>query len=103
VMSFFKQNKPKQTSKEKDEKSQKEELFEKDITFNIRRMKELFHYPINKTLKIRELELPFYHKKTMLVFIEGTVNTDTIDAHIVEALLKETRIPIPSENFAQML
>ncbi|WP_062107029.1 spore germination protein [Bacillus niameyensis] len=97
-MDFFKKRNSKDSMPEP--KKQQPEYLKADIIYNVYRLKLAFQYPRNSALIIRELQLPSLdHKKATVLYIEGTVDTNMIDEHIITPLLHESKPPIPNDNF----
>ncbi|MBS4210266.1 spore germination protein [Bacillus sp. FJAT-50079] len=70
------------------------------MLFNVDRLKEAFSYPINHALQMRELYLPFYKKRLMAFSIEGTIDANIVDEHIIDPLLRNTGPSIEADaNF----
>ncbi|MBP1913836.1 hypothetical protein J2Z23_000773 [Lederbergia galactosidilyticus] len=88
-MEFFKQTKNNTENPPVGNSNKLRETFSNDMTANVNLMKTEFHYPTNTALKIRELDLPSYNKKSTLLFVEGTINIDTLETHILKPLLQE--------------
>lgn len=65
------------------------DIIEVDLHFNVNKMKEVFSFPKNNALKIRQLYLPHYNKNVAVLFIEGTIDTNIIDSHIIKPLLEK--------------
>jgi spore germination protein KA len=75
-----------------DEKK-REQSFSGDLEMNIRLVKEAFSYPTNISLKLRNISIQQGRKKCVIVFLEGTVDTKTVEDYIIGPLLKITDIP----------
>ncbi|VEF49823.1 GerKA2 spore germination GerA type complex [Bacillus freudenreichii] len=85
-------------------KQDKKDFFTADLLTNVNKLKEAFCYPANNALKLRNLHLPCYKKDVTLLFVEGTVDANLIDTHIVKPLLeKETGSSIQEAAFITYL
>lgn len=70
-----------------------EQSFSGGLDFNISLLKKAFSYPTNQSLKLRKISVLRGTKKGVIVFLEGTVDTKTVEENIIEPLLKVTDIP----------
>lgn len=62
-------------------------LLSSSLVANVQAFKDAFSYPENISLKIRELHIPTIHMELIILFLEGAVETTTIEKHIIEPLL----------------
>lgn len=97
-MAFFKKTKESQ-----DGSTNNNEPLSKDLLSNVNKLKEVFSYPKNNALKMRDLYLPFHEKNCTIFFVEGAVDTNLIDTHIVEPLLTKTEASILDSGFINTL
>lgn len=61
-----------------------------ELTENAEEIKRIFSYPDNKALVIREVFIPFSQQDGLVLFLEGTVETRSLEEHILEPILKQT-------------
>ncbi|MFC5452683.1 spore germination protein [Paenibacillus aestuarii] len=71
-----------------------------DLAANVQTFKDLFSYPQNISLKIRELFIPTLRMGAVILFIEGTADTTTIEKHIIEPLLDPALMQTGEEDLA---
>ncbi|MBU8880068.1 spore germination protein [Bacillus sp. FJAT-29790] len=85
------------------EQHNKKQPMSSDLHVNMNLMKDAFSYPENTALKFRDVFLPVFNKKASILFVEGTVDTNLIDAHIVEPLLKKSIILPRNDEIVSLL
>ncbi|MBP1934380.1 spore germination protein [Ammoniphilus resinae] len=66
-------------------------------------LKEIFYYPTNLALKVRNLYIPLLDREGMVFYWEDSVDTQTIEAHIVGPLLQTKEIAMDSGDIATLL
>jgi spore germination protein KA len=71
---------------------EQEEKLSKSLDENLNRLKEAFSYPNNEDFKVRELYIENIHRKAVLLSLNGMVDNDAIEQHIIHPLLEGTNI-----------
>jgi spore germination protein KA len=103
-MSFFEKNKtPNEEKPTQPDQQQEPGALSDDMLINISKLKSIFSFPTNNALKIRNFYLPSYEKNVILLYIDGTVDTNLIDTTIIEPLLKKPNNLLPKIDFISML
>jgi spore germination protein KA len=67
------------------------EVMSDNLISNASRIKELFHYPLNSDLVIREIYISSIKRKSVLFYINGIVNEEFIDDYIIKPLIENTK------------
>ncbi|MDF2674167.1 MAG: spore gernimation protein [Clostridiales bacterium] len=67
------------------------EVMSDSLISNVSRIKEMFHYPLNSDLVIREIYISSIKRKSVLFYMNGIVNEEFIDKHIIKPLIEGTR------------
>ncbi|TVY07803.1 spore germination protein [Paenibacillus cremeus] len=70
---------------------------------NVGFFKEAFSYPANNSLKIRELFIPVLELEAVILYIEGAVDTQKIQKHIIDPLLDPSLILTSDEDITKSL
>lgn len=83
---------PKSSTPSKGEKKMEQSFFN-DLEMNVDLIKETFSYPTNQSLKLRNISILQSAKKGVIVYLEGTVDTTTVEASIVEPLSNAADFP----------
>lgn len=102
-MGFIKKSMQKRSSPGQSRQQDEQQRLSSDLPFNVNQFKEIFSYPVNNALKVREVSLPFFNNVGIILFLEGAADTSIIDKHIVEPLMEEPAIPLPNEDIASIL
>lgn len=104
MMAFFKKTTVLKEEKMVQENNKnKKEALKKDLFSNLNKFKQVFDYPNNNALKLRDLYLPFYEKNITILYVEGTADTNLIDTHIVEPLLEMPYTEFQDQDFISSL
>ncbi|MDR5658353.1 spore germination protein [Serpentinicella sp. ANB-PHB4] len=56
---------------------------------NLEALKEIFSYPLNKDILIREIYIKAVNKKAALIFIDGITDRKVIEEHIIKPLVMD--------------
>lgn len=66
------------------------DVISENLISNFNILKEMFHYPLNADLAVRELHINSINKDSILLYINGIINEDTIDGYIIKPLIENT-------------
>ena len=72
--------------------TKKEEKLSKNLDKNLNRLKETFCYPDNQDFKIRELYIENIQREVILLSLNGMVDNDAVEQHIIHPLLEDTSV-----------
>jgi spore germination protein KA len=74
-----------------------------ELQGNVAWIKEAFSYPKNHALRIRDVFIPFINKEGTVLYVDGAADTQAIQQHVVEPLLKYVRTPALQEDQVQVM
>jgi spore germination protein KA len=74
-----------------------------DLSDNIAKIKDIFSYPQNKDIQIRELHIKAINREGVLVFLQGMTDSDTLEKNIINPLIDVTLENLSCEDAATTL
>ncbi|MCP8969249.1 spore germination protein [Ectobacillus ponti] len=90
MMSFFKRAHM-QTEEESNTDHMLEDTpFSESMHMNIGRIQKAFFYPLNHVLKTKNVVFPSIGREGTILYLEGTVDADTIEEHIIGPIVQST-------------
>ncbi len=60
------------------------------LEFNADKIKTIFHYPKNHSLKVRDIYISFLQKEAVIFYVEGAALTKSVESKVIKPLVSDT-------------